>query len=486
MRKIHLLITALLLACASPMCGQGKAPQHSNGNAARPAQRKFQILVKNEDKVAAIRAHNQEMNAAIEASKTKRGLLGDLIWTGVTSAITQKTVNASSNLVSLGISYLTDALKSDREKWYRAAQQQCFYNQQLSAESSIDDFYALPSHKGAMDPENLKFEGFGCKNYIELSDAPGQGTGIFYIFCKMRRDSLGLSHIANHSKFLVEIDTLIVNPKYCNLPNDSTGSVESRFDYAKRDNLNLTLNVKIFSSWINDLAVITENQQLGQFSINVRVDKNKLDKDGLFVYDKNDPDMKRLVSVEGDCFIVPRSYTGTMDGTTGSQTWGTGQYRVEMEVSERCSIVDEYYYKESGNGQAVAFADATPGRYDATTSKHKWDKAKWKVEWTAIKSRRRSNSFWKNAWNCIVQSYKGSDWVATLTDPITTALYSFESTKLSESFVKLKDKLSSDDSGTTPAAAAATPTVVPSAAANATAGGGGGTPPKGNGNPKRP
>ena len=182
------------------MYAQNKEAQHNRGYAARPAQRKFQILVKNEDKASAIQAHNQKINAAIESSKTKRGLLGDLIWSGVTSAITQKTINASSNLVSLGISYITDALKSDREKWYRAAQQQCFYNQHLSSESSIDDFYALPSHKGAMDPENLKFEGFGCKNYIELSDTPGEGTGIFYIFCKnLKAVNLCIYNTANSS-----------------------------------------------------------------------------------------------------------------------------------------------------------------------------------------------------------------------------------------------------------------------------------------------
>ena len=170
--------------------------------------------------------------------------------------------------------------------------------------------------------------------------------------------------------------------------------------------------------------MITNNQQLGEFTIDVDIDKNKLNSDSLFVYDKNDPDFQKLISVDGDCFIVPRSYTGTNNGTTYQPSWGTGQYRVEMEITERCGIVDSFYQiRESGNGESVAYADATPG-------KKKWDKNKWKVEWTAMNSRKKGDSFFKNAWTCIVSAYKGTSWAATLTDPITTALYTWETQKL--------------------------------------------------------
>ena len=106
--------------------------------------------------------------------------------------------------------------------------------------------------------------------------------------------------------------------------------------------MNLQLKVRFFSSWMNQATMITNDQLLGEFTVNVEVDKNKLNSEGLFVYDKNDPDFERLVSVDGDSYIVPRSYTGTTDGITFKPSWGTGQYRVEMEVSERCSIVDSY------------------------------------------------------------------------------------------------------------------------------------------------
>lgn len=441
MKKVVSMLILLVIA-GTTFAQPAKRPLGKTGNnQPRMAQRKFVILVENERNIKKVQDTNDLLLALQESSRgeAQRGLLGDLLWTGFTSSFKQKTVNATSNLVSLGINYLSEALKSKREKWYRRAQQQCYYNQSLSTESQINDFYALPSTKGAMDPENLKFEGFGCKNFIEVKGNEEEGVGVFYIFCKMRRDSVGLQHIINHSKFLVEIDSLVFNPKYCNLPNDSTGSADSRFSFEKRDHLNLQLKVRFFSSWMNQATMITNDQLLGEFTINVEVDKNKLNSDGLFVYDKNDPDFERLVSVDGDSYIVPRSYTGTTDGVTFKPSWGTGQYRVEMEVSERCSIVDSYYQiRESGNGEAVAFADATPG-------KKKWDKTKWKVEWEAMNARRKNDSFLKNAWNCIVSAYKGTGWMATLTDPLATALYSWETQKLGDWIDDLHEKLFDND-----------------------------------------
>lgn len=478
----------ILFTFAGTMSSQPARPpmgKQSNGQL-RMAQRKFQILVENERNAKKVQDTNNRLLAFQESSRgqAQRGLLGDLLWQGFTSAFKQKTVNASSNLVSLSLNYVTEALKSDREKWYRKAQQQCYYNQPLSAETKIDDFYALPSTKGAMDPENLKFEGFGCKNYIEVIGDSKEGVGVFYIFCKMRRDSIGLLHIVNHSKFMVEIDSLIINPTYCNLPNDSTGSADSRFSFEKRDNLTLTLKARIYSSWMNQATMIANDQLLGEFTVNVNVDKKKLNKDGLFIYDKNDPDFERLVSIDGDSYIVPRSYTGTTDGVSYQPTWGTGQYRIEMEISERCSIVDSYYQiRESGNGEAVAFADATPG-------KKKWDKAKWKVEWQAMNSRRKGDSFLNNAWNCIVSAYKGTGWVATLTDPATTALYSWETQKLGDWIDDMHEKLFSGEgsSNSMPTMGAVTTPSTPSSSdGNATPGGQSGKPkgdkPKSGGKP---
>ena len=107
----------------------------------RPAQRKFQILVKNVDKEKIIKDSNERF-LELQASANDRaalGTFGNILWGAYSSSIVQKTVNATSNLVSLGVNYLTEAVKSDREKWYRSAQEQCKYSQVLSSESNIDE-----------------------------------------------------------------------------------------------------------------------------------------------------------------------------------------------------------------------------------------------------------------------------------------------------------------------------------------------------------
>ncbi len=157
MKKVVSMLILLVIA-GTTFAQPAKRPMGKTGNnQPRMAQRKFVILVENERNIKKVQDTNDLLLALQESSRgeAQRGLLGDLLWAGFTSSFKQKTVNATSNLVSLGINYLSEAMKNKREKWYRRAQQQCYYNQSLSTESQINDFYALPSTKGAMDPENL-------------------------------------------------------------------------------------------------------------------------------------------------------------------------------------------------------------------------------------------------------------------------------------------------------------------------------------------
>lgn len=417
MKRLFTMLLMTLVVAGSISAGT-PSKEANNGQKKRNAVRKYQILVTNESSLKNINDFNGQVRSQ-QNTESKRGLGLDLL-NSVTSAFTHKTVDASKGVVGMGINYLANVIKGDREKWHTTAEQQCKYTHVLSAESTIDDFYALPSIQGSMDPENMRFNGFGCKSFIELQDEPGKGIDVFYIYCKMKRDSEGLKHIINHSKFLVELDTLIYNPRYCNLPNDSTGSVESRFDFEKRKDLTFQLKVRIFSSWINQATMIQKDQQLGEFTITARIDKSKLNANGLFVLDKNDPDYKKLVSIEGDCFIVPRSFTGTTDANNYQPAWGTGQYRIEMELSETCKIIDDYYYKK--------------GVKNDNPDDPKWDKAKWVPEWKDMKARRKDRESHKSAWDCIVEAYRGNGWIATLTEPMTTVLYDFETAKLNEMF----------------------------------------------------
>lgn len=386
--------------------------------------RKFEILVQvhDENDEEALRKYNEEVElnkrkretAAADTSSSSRGLLS-FLYSGFGTTLITKTASASSDVLAL----ITDAVKSKREKWMQKAQQQCTFTKSLSSQSKIDDFYYLPSKNGAMDPANIKFKGFGCRNYLECKDTvnnKGRGKDVFRVLCSMRSDSAGIAKIVNHSKFEIEVDTLIFNPFYCDLPNDSL-KTKTKFDYDKRTNLTFSLNVKIYSSWINEAIMITTDQLLGEFTITAKIDKKNLDEDNLFVYVKNDLNNKnKSVSVTGDCFIVPRSFIGTSNGVDYEPTWGTGEYRLEMTVTETCQINNEYYYEASANGDK--------------TAKKKWDKDKWKAEWRNMQGN-KNDSFMKGVWSTIVTAYKGTNWVETFTDPLTTAIYDYETDQLS-------------------------------------------------------
>lgn len=437
MKRIITIFFAILSLGAM---AQNNASQKQSG----PMTRKFQMLVEL-DKQPDIMVHNQKMKMATENAKMMAMMSGaegsekssaflQSLANGFGSALVQKTQNATSNLVSVGVNYLIEAMKSDSKKWYSTAQSHCSLPRKLKSETTIKDFYSAPSSLGAMDPQNIQFKGFGCRHYLEEKNRENFGQEVFYIFCSMRRDSVGISSIVNHSKFLVEVDSLYFNPKYCGLPNDSLQTLTA-FDFSKRSDLTLSIKTRIYSSWINEAIMVTNDQQLGEFTITARIDPSMLNEDSVFVYRKGDKRFEKFVSVSGDCFIVPRSFTGTNDGTTYSSTWGTGQYRLEMDVNETCKIIDEYYYKEkyleedvdirqSGNGSQIAYAGMPEFK--------KFDKAKWKVEWTPIKKRKRKATFWNTAWNGIVTAYKGTGWVQTFTDPISNVILNYESKKLNE------------------------------------------------------
>jgi len=449
MKKIVSLFTFLLTAVAT-FAASPDGISESQNQQIRLAQRKFQLLVRDVKRESIITESNERFLELQSDAKERASLgkIGSMAWKACSSPLIEKGISIASNLGSLGANYLMDAVKGKRDKWYRTAQEQCHYHQVLSSESDIDDFYAAPSTKGAMDPENLKFEGFGCKNYIELIDEPGQGVNVFYIFCKMRRDSVGIKHIVNHSKFLIEVDTLMFIPRYCNLPNDPSRGTKNRFSFDKRDNLTMTLNVRLFSSWMNQATMITENKQLGAFTVRVKIDKSKVNDKGEFIYDRNDPDFEKLITIEGDSYIVPRSYTSTTDAQNYQPSWGTGQYRIEMELSEDCDIVDSYYQippTEKPEEQAVA---------SSTKRKVEWDKAKWQEEWDMMQEGQQKESVWKSIWMCIVNVFDEYNWTATLTDPFTTSLYRDEATTLEDDLSGPSGKTTKEDTATAMAPAA--------------------------------
>lgn len=421
-------------------------PPKTNGNTQTLTGRyKYQVAVKSQPEAAVVMCNGQIDNIQ---NGTKRGW-GDLS-TAITAAyktsITQKTVNATSNLISLGVSYATALIQkpaNDFESWSKAKREQCTYNIDLSSQETIDDFYYRPSANGALDPRDLKFDGFTCRNFIEAQgrektapagkNTPRIGHDAFYLSCKLRTDSLGLAHLINHSKFMLDVDSLVFYPRYCNIPNNNPKNAGNGFNFDAYTDLELEIRVKVLSSWINEAIMITSDHKLGEFIIRARIEKEALQtigKDTLFVYGKNNQENKKYINIIGESFIVPRSYVGTAN----EPLWGTGQYKLAIEVTQTCQLNAKYYLnkeeyikiEEVGNGQAVNFANL-PGY-------KKWNKEVWKEEWRTMKRRKKSDSFLTNAWKEIKTAYIGTNWVKELVDPAVTQILNYEAQELNELF----------------------------------------------------
>lgn len=432
--KTTLFLLTFLFAFGNASAQTGNGPDKTektfNG------KRKYQIVVSSlpEDSITKTNAFFDKNNNRNNNGATNRGWsdLGKCIEDSYKSVLTQKTVTATSGLIDLGISTISGILlknSKDFNDWINIKQSQCNYNHLISSSQSIGDFYYMHSAEGTFDPHHLKFNGISCRNFIEveeLAKSDGNektriGHDAYYVSCKLRIDSLGKAHMANHSKFYMDIDTLVFYPEFCNIPRSE------RYDTTKYTNLQLNIKMEIYSSWTNEAAMLFSDQKIGTFNITAKIESSAIkDIDGerVFFYHKGDTVNKKLVSITGDSFIVPRSFVGT----SVNPLWGTGEYRIELEVSENCQLNPKHYIKveELGNAEAVNFANL-PGY-------KKWEKQVWKTEYKKMKKRAKDDSFFKNALTVMKSAYLGHNWVKELVEPAVNPIYEHETKALKDLF----------------------------------------------------
>ena len=90
----------------------------------------------------------------------------------------------------------------------------------------------------------------------------------------------------------------------------------------------------MYSSWINELVQVYQDVKLGTFSVNIPISENDLT-DSVFFYsrEKAIAEHRKTINMDGDCFVVPRSY---MPVSANNPSWGTGEYKMKVVLSERC------------------------------------------------------------------------------------------------------------------------------------------------------
>ena len=261
-----------------------------------------------------------------------RGYLGDLFasTTNAAKGIASGYVTSFFDLGVNAIGSLITRNSRHKKEWEEAIKKENVYQTLINSVSEMSDFYDDTSFDGAMDPKGMRFDGIGCLR------TEGRDT-MFYISCHIDRTKL--HRIINHSKFELVMDTLIVSPQHSNLPN-TTLSIPYRFE--ERKNFTLSLDIKITSSWMNEIVQLQKNQELGTFTINVPVDEKLLDEQGFLRYVRHGDEAPRY-RVMGESFIVPRSYMGFRDERDNfKDCWGTGEYKLSINIKETCDVTEQY------------------------------------------------------------------------------------------------------------------------------------------------
>lgn len=238
-----------------------------------------------------------------------------------------------TSIIDIGVNTIAGLITqnaNDKIKWEAIVKAENMYQETLTTIEPINNFYSDPSFDGPMDPAGINFNGIGCLRTVN-------GDTVFYVSCHIDRSKI--NRIINHSKFELSLDTLIIDPFQCNLPNSA---FNTEFSFDRQNNLQFTIEMRLISSWINELTELQKNQELGSFTINISVAQTDLDAKGKLRYVKT-ADTPPLYKITGDSFIIPRSYMGYRDETNNHKnSWGTGDYKIEILLKETCTITETY------------------------------------------------------------------------------------------------------------------------------------------------
>lgn len=387
-----------------------------------------------------------------------RGLLGDM-WKSVLGSYRSTALGTvsslSADLLSGGIGMIVEAMRDKKGDWMTQLQKDCRYTKQLPMQQQITDFYANTSTRGAMDLDSIVFDGFGCQQYLNFTDPESGEPRKFLVFdlkCTLRKDEEGRNRMIHHSKFEVEVDHLFFNPYLCNLPNDSltaqNADLRTPFSFDSRKNLAFSVNAKLTSSWMNEAIQVVNDQLLGEFNITATVPNEEYiqsgdwypgyfvyirpTKENIATYALNPEQVKEMekngknITVKGESFLVPRSFIGYDGSSKPRRIWGTGQYKVDMSITESCDVNYDYYLQPEPGKPSLAMAGPMPN-----FKGRKWNRY-WTEEWNRMKRRRGYKNIFQSMLGTLNMTYGNNRWVYTLLDPVATVILTQENAFLAE------------------------------------------------------
>ena len=146
------------------------------------------------------------------------------------------------------------------------------------------------------------------------------------------------------------LDSLSFFPYACHLPNVSANGIrlmelyqsqrDNSFSFDERKNLSVGIDMEFSSSWFNEAIMLMQDVKLGNFKMNVKIPDDVI----VYTYSRRQIEHNRMIGmstdttfvlIEGDCFVVPRSY---MPLAGNQSQWGTGEYNVKVRFRESCDF----------------------------------------------------------------------------------------------------------------------------------------------------
>lgn len=244
---------------------------------------------------------------------------------------------------------LANLRKTQKQEWLTMIKNECNYKDSITSIKGLNDFYSETSRLGAMDPSSMNFDGFKVQGIRD-------GREILFLSCHI--DTTRMEHLYQHSKFCLVVDTISFHPYECHLPNlrangiylkpGETTERDNTFSYNERENLTVGMEISISSSWINEAITVQRDVELGHFNMSVSIpsgtevysySRAAIDRNRQLVAEGMAPDGEQLdtvyVALNGDCFVVPRSY---MPINGNDSMWGTGEYTIKVIFSESCQF----------------------------------------------------------------------------------------------------------------------------------------------------
>ncbi len=257
------------------------------------------------------------------------GNLGKSMLTGGFSAVV--------NVMADEIVKLTKIRSVQKKKWLEMRNNECVFVDSLESIKGQCDFYAKSSHYGPLDPSDMRFDGI-------TFTSSRNGQEVLRMVCRL--DTARLDQMFRHSKFHLVLDSLVFHPYNSYLPNLSANRIVPAagkdmeyyeairmFSYDELGTPTITIKMDLTSSWINEQVQVYQDVKLGSFTLNVPIPENAV-RNSVFTYSRKEAleTGGEVIEMNGDCFVVPRSY---MPGAADNPSWGTGEYKMKVVMTQK-------------------------------------------------------------------------------------------------------------------------------------------------------